>query len=135
VHGKCLRLSGFGQSENRGTFSPIVGVRMGPDTKEDKMTLKESRKSITGTGKEDVEELKFRCPECGSDKLDYAEVVVNEVKSARSDEEFELVDERHDESLGYHCQKCGYVLEEEYGPVISRRDLVDWLKANCEQGI
>ena len=97
------------------------------------MTEREARESITGAVKEEVRELKFRCPECGHEKLDYREAVLNEVTSVTSDGEFELGDERHDEILGYSCQQCGYVLEDDDEPVIRRWHLAAWLTANCDQ--
>lgn len=82
--------------------------------------------------------LKFKCPECGGNKIEIVEntIAVSEITEIKEDGNFEYgpVDNIDGETSCYQCSKCGFVITDEDGNDISDNEsLVDWIKENCDE--
>ena len=78
--------------------------------------------------------LKFKCPSCGSEKLEVIQtdvVITSEILDIDEEGcfEFDLTDSDGGNVDRFQCQKCGYVLKDESGePITTNEDVVEWVK-------
>ncbi len=81
--------------------------------------------------------VKFKCPECGHERLECCEdgPYVSEVTDIDEDGDFDygpinasgIVDR-------FQCLNCGYILSREDGSSIDdNKEVVEWIKQHCSQ--
>jgi hypothetical protein len=81
--------------------------------------------------------LKFKCPECGSKELKVVETdVLLSQKIISFDEEYLQYDSiiiEEEEIDCYKCCNCEFVLTDGNIVIQDEKEVVEWLKKNCEQ--
>lgn len=90
--------------------------------------------------------LKFKCPDCGGEKLIMAQSVVKGYPVTSilqldgggdcwvdTGEEVNIDTMNVDCVLNYTCIDCGYLIEVDDSPVDDDNVLGKWIKDNCEQ--
>ena len=81
--------------------------------------------------------IKFKCPECGGERLNCIEDGTYHSEIIRIDEEGDfdygsIVAEGS--PIHYECISCGYVLlDEDKNIIVDNIDVVEWCKKNCSQ--
>ena len=99
-----------------------------------------------------MKELKFKCPECGNSGENAIEVIVGSYRIIKIKENGVAVYRDkpslsdgmfnepiynmyypHDQNFYYQCWKCGFVLKNGVIKVRGGKELVKWLKENCNQ--
>ena len=83
--------------------------------------------------------LKFNCSKCGCEELEIVQTdVVLSSKVVDIDEkgyfEFEQIDCEGGNIDRYQCFKCGLVLKDDQGKVLTTEEqIVEWVRENCDQ--
>jgi len=91
-----------------------------------------------------MNELKFKCPECSSDKLGQVNTVIvtypiTRILNAKIPSDDDLDYDLNNtvsgggEVLAYQCMNCGYELKNDDIEVVDVIDVPEWILKNCPQ--
>ena len=85
--------------------------------------------------------LKFKCPKCGGNKLGQVQLVptifpILEIDRC-GDFEYDIENSKDAggdvETLTHECIDCGFVISNDYGPITNLESVAKWVCENCPQ--
>ncbi len=78
-------------------------------------------------------ELRFVCPECEGEGLNFMKEVICVVKAIFSDGRIETDEEHPYDRVAYECSQCEYKITDDGRRITEPESLIEWLLRNCPQ--